>query len=64
MACNFKFNENGVLQMIVCTRDSVGPSEMQKLKRAMACRRWEICDKCKSYETCKRVPENRKGEDT
>jgi hypothetical protein len=63
MTCNFRRDKDGTL-MIVCTRDSVGPSEMQKLKRAMACRRWEICDKCKSYETCKRVLANRKGGDT
>ena len=60
MTCNFRRDKDGAL-MIICSRDSEGPSEMQKLKRAMVCRRWEICDKCDSYGTCKRVLEKREG---
>lgn len=41
--------------MIVCSRNSPGPDEMTVLKKAMACRRWEICSKCDSYQTCQRV---------
>lgn len=59
MTCHFIIGEDGS-RMIVCTR---GPQrdEMGELKRAMACRKWEICSKCESYETCQRVLAKRTG---
>lgn len=59
MACNFRRTEDGAL-MIVCTRTSRGPDEMTELKKAMVCRRWEICSKCESYKTCQKVLAKRK----
>lgn len=59
MTCNFRRTEDGAL-MIVCTRNSRVPDELTELKRAMACRKWEICSKCESYEICQRVLAKRK----
>jgi predicted RNA-binding Zn-ribbon protein involved in translation (DUF1610 family) len=59
MTCNFTQDEDGNL-MIICTRGSK-PDEMSELKKAMVCRRWEICEKCESHETCQRVLAKRGG---
>jgi len=59
MTCNFKYEEDGSLT-IICTRGNK-PDETSELKKAMVCRRWEICKKCESYETCQRVLVKRKG---
>lgn len=58
MTCNFRRTDDGAL-MIVCTRGD-HRDEMSELKKAMACRRWEICEKCDSYEICQRVLAKRK----
>lgn len=58
MTCHFIIGEDGS-RMIVCTRGE-RPDEMTELKKAMTCRKWEICSKCESYETCQRVLAKRK----
>jgi hypothetical protein len=59
MTCNYRTDEDGAL-IIVCSRNGCGPDEMNELKKAMVCRRWERCQKCESYETCQRVLIKRK----
>jgi len=61
MTCNYMVNELGV-PMIVCSRNNRGPDEMEELKKAMACRRWEICSKCESYGIYQRVLAKRREE--
>ena len=51
MACRFTRSGNAV-SMIVCTKETEN-NEMSELKKAMHCRRWEICNKCNDYEMCK-----------
>ena len=50
MACKFTRSGNAV-SMIVCTKETEN-NEMSELKKAMHCRRWEICKKCDAYEAC------------
>ena len=54
MACKFTRSGNAV-SMIVCTDGASERAElndMSELKRAMHCRRWEICNKCGEHEVC------------
>jgi hypothetical protein len=59
LTCKFTITEDGA-RIILCTRGNK-PDEMSELKKAMACRRWEICEKCDSHETCRHVLAKRKG---
>lgn len=58
MPCHFTLDEDGST-MIVCSRRSP-MDELPELKKAMVCRKWEICEKCESYETCQGVLAKRK----
>lgn len=59
MACKFTVTADGA-RIIICSRGARQPDEMGELKKAMVCRRWEICQKCDSYEVCQRVLAKRK----
>jgi len=53
MKINSRFTRNGnATSMIVCTKETEN-NEMSELKKAMHCRRWEICKKCDDHEACK-----------
>jgi len=55
MTCKFTRNGNAT-SMIVCTDGASERAEMDdmsELKKAMHCRRWEICKKCDEHEICK-----------
>ena len=60
MTCHFINDEDGSL-MIVCTR-GYAQNELHELKKAMSCRKWEICEKCESLKTCQGVLAKRKEE--
>jgi len=54
MVCKFTRDGNAV-SMIVCTdgaSERAEMVEMNELKKAMHCRRWEICKKCGEHEEC------------
>jgi len=53
MDCKFTRSGNAV-PMIVCTKEPKN-YEMAILKKTNRCRRWEVCNKCSDYETCKMI---------
>lgn len=54
MTCEYIYDKDGKVLAIACSRGAKKPSVMGELKKAMACRRWETCDRCELYTDCQR----------
>lgn len=57
MTCHTIIGEDGS-KMTICTSNAV--DNRCELKKAMVCRKWEVCEECDSYEICQRMLEKRK----
>lgn len=59
MVCNFLKDSSGNILAIFCTRREAR-GIMGELRKAMVCRKWDICQKCESYMACLSELEKRK----
>ena len=59
MTCHFQKDSSGNVIAIYCTR-SEEKDIMGELKKALICRKWDICQKCNSYMACLSELEKRK----
>lgn len=57
MTCHFIISEDGA-QITICTNNFI--DDRCELKKAMVCRRREVCEECDSHRTCQGVLARRK----